>query len=148
MSRLYKEIWRSYDSKTSLQVKLRLKNRPLSFATKLNENLQQALKLVDFPFCLSSVHFNDTKPPEFAPCKGIHGNQDSLGFWIQRHGFLIPGTGFKSWWKSDSGFQLLVRGRTPCAEFQIQIQIQNPGFRISQAKISWIPQSGFPYMWR
>ena len=39
VSRLYKEIWRSYDSKTSLHVKLRLKNRPLSFATQLNENL-------------------------------------------------------------------------------------------------------------
>ena len=29
----------------------------------------------------------------FAPCKGI---QDSLGFWIPRRGFRIPGTGFKS----------------------------------------------------
>ena len=29
----------------------------------------------------------------FAPCKGI---QDSLGFWIPRHGFRIPGTGFQS----------------------------------------------------
>ena len=27
--------------------------------------------------------------PEFAPCKGI---QDSLGFWILRRGFRIPGT--------------------------------------------------------
>ena len=26
-----------------------------------------------------------------APCKGI---QDTLGFWIPRHGFLIPGTGY------------------------------------------------------
>ena len=25
---------------------------------------------------------------------------------------------------------------------------QSPGFRIPQAKISWIPESGFPYMGR
>ena len=29
----------------------------------------------------------------FAPCKGIQG---SLGFWIPRRGFRIPGAGFQS----------------------------------------------------
>ena len=29
----------------------------------------------------------------FSPCKGI---QDSLGFWIPRHGLQIPGPGFQS----------------------------------------------------
>ena len=41
-----------------------------------------------------------------AQCKGI---QDSLGFWIWRWGFRIPGTGFRIFchWKLDSGFQIL-----------------------------------------
>ena len=39
--------------------------------------------------------------------------------------------------KLDSGFQSLVGFRIPCA-----------GFRIPQAKNSWIPESGFPYMGR
>ena len=39
--------------------------------------------------------------------------------------------------KLDSGFQSLVGFRIPSA-----------GFRIPQAKKSWIPESGFPYMGR
>ena len=38
------------------------------------------------------------------------GIQDSLGFWIPRHGFRIPGTGFQipCKWNLDSGFQTLA----------------------------------------
>ena len=49
----------------------------------------------------------------------MKGIQDRLGFWI-------PLFVSRTW---DSGFQ-------------------NPGFRISEAKISRIPDSGFPYMGR
>ena len=38
--------------------------------------------------------------------------------------------------KRDPGFQKLDSG------------FQNPVFRIPQAKISWIPESGLPYMGR
>ena len=90
MSRLHKEIWRSYDSNTSLLPKKN--NRPLSFATQLmrtykpssdeknvtplmelKKNKQALMKLFDTPLCLSSVHFNDIKLPEFAACKRIQG---------------------------------------------------------------------------
>ena len=67
----------------------------------------------------------------FAPCK-YKGIQDSLGFWIPRHGFRIPGTGFRilCQWKLDFGFQSLV------------------GFRIPEATISQISESGYPYKGR
>ena len=55
-----------------------------------------------------------------------------LEFWIPRYGFRIPGTGFRilCQWKLDSGFQSLV------------------AFRIPQAKISQIPESGYTYKGR
>ena len=98
----------------------------------------------------------------FAPCKGI---RDSLVFWIPRHEFQIPGTGFHilCQWNLDSGFQWLVGFRIPWAVFWIQkpripdsrvktwfldsaFHKQNlPGFRITQAKICRIPESGVLY---
>ena len=65
-----------------------------------------------------------------APYKGI---QDSLGFWIPRRGFQIPGTGFQSL-SVERGFWI------PLAHF--------PRFLIPPAKISCIPESGIPYMVR
>jgi len=41
------------------------------------------------------------------------GIQDSIGFWIPRRGFRIPGAGFQilCQWNLDSGFQIpIVRG--------------------------------------
>ena len=70
-------------------------------------------------------------------CKGI---SDSLGFWIPHWGFWIPGTGFQ-YFSVELGFWitkfLLVGFQIPWAVFQIP-----------QAKISWIPESEFPYMGR
>ena len=85
-----------------------------------------------FYFC-DMYHF-------FVPCKGI---QDSLGSWIPRHRFLIPGPRFRilCQWNLDSGFQSLVGFRIPWAVFRIP----KPRFA-STRKISRIPESGFPYM--
>ena len=47
--------------------------KKLTPLVELKKN-EQALKLFDTPFCLSSVHFNDIKLPEFAPCKRIQRN--------------------------------------------------------------------------
>ena len=68
----------------------------------------------------------------FASC--IKEIQDSHGFWIPRRGFLIPDL-FQ--WNSDSGFQLSVGFQIPTAVFRIPL-----------AKIFWIPESGFPYMYK
>ena len=78
-----------------------------------------------------------------APCKGV---QDSLGFWIPSCGFRIP----------DSRFQISL---SLSVEFAVILDSNRqwdsgfhepnyPGFWISQAKISGIPESGFPYMGR
>ena len=65
-----------------------------------------------------------------AQCKGI---QDSLGFWIPRCGFRIPGTGFQSFsWIPIVGGIPDSLSCTP-----------NP-----HAKISQITESGFPYTGR
>ena len=55
--------------------------------------------------------------------------QDSPGVWIPSREIRIPGTGFRVLCQQnlDSGFQSLV------------------GLRISQAKISRMLESGFPY---
>ena len=75
----------------------------------------------------------------FASSKGI---QDSLGFWIPRQGFRIPGTGFQSlsvelefWIPIVSGF------RIPWAVFRI------PKPRIPDYTSKNFPDSGiqFPY---
>ena len=60
-------------------------------------------------------------------CKGI---QDSLGFWIPRHGFPIPISGFFVPGTWDSWFQLLVEFRIPWAVFRIP----KPRIPILQAK--------------
>ena len=56
------------------------------------------------------------------------------------HGFSLERVAqFNLEWiysKLDSGFLVLDSG------------FQSPGFRIPQAKNSWIPESGFPYMGR
>ena len=59
--------------------------------------------------------------------------QDSLGFWIPHGGFRIPGTGqfqILCQWNLDSGF------------LELHSELQSSGFRILQAKISRIPESG------
>ena len=45
--------------------------------------------------------------------------------------------------KVDSGFQFLDSGF-----HELDSGFQSPGFRIPQAKIAWIPDSGLPYMGR
>lgn len=45
---------------------------------ELKKTKQALMKLFDTPFCLSSVHFNDIKVPEFAACKRIQGNPRHL----------------------------------------------------------------------
>ena len=89
-----------------------------------------------------------------APREGI---QNSLGFWIPRHGFRILGPGFRilCQWNLDSGFQALVGFRI---FFELYSGFQSPesrvlrqkfsGFRIPQAKMSRIPEYGFSYMER
>ena len=72
-------------------------------------------------------------PPPNPPCKGI---QDSLGFWIPRRGFRIQSIGFRILCQWDFGFLEMYSG------------FQSPGFCIPQAKISWIRESGIPYMGR
>ena len=66
-----------------------------------------------------------------APCKRI---QDSLGFWIPRCVFRIPGTGFQS---LDSRFQQLVGFRIAKALFRIP----KPRIPDSTSKISRVPDS-------
>ena len=89
----------------------------------------------------------------FAPCKGI---QDSPEFWISCRGFQIPDAVlcFRFQWNLDSGFQPLVGpGLVELySRFQrlgFRIPIENiSGFRIPQAKIFRISESGFPCMER
>ena len=73
--------------------------------------------------------FNDSLyPVRSIICKGI---QDSLVFWIPRHGFgiLCP-------WNLDSWFQLLV-------EFQIPLAV----FRIPKPRIPILQAKNFPHTW-
>ena len=76
-----------------------------------------------------------------------------------KRGILIPGAVFRilCQWKLDSGLRSLVGFRIPFklhSEFpKLHSGFQNPGFRIPQDKISFIPvsrsqnllESGFPY---
>ena len=71
-----------------------------------------------------------------AICKGL---KESLAFWIPHRGFRIASLSV-----NQSGFlELYSRFQSP--GFQIA-QANFPGFWIPQAKISWIPESVFPYM--
>ena len=73
---------------------------------------------------------------------------------IPRRGFRVSGTVFQSFlWNLDSGFQSLVGFRIPWAVFQIPkpripdfTNEKFTTFRISQAKISFVPETGYPYM--
>ena len=60
-------------------------------------------------------------------CEGI---QDSLGFWIPRHGFPVLDSGILCPWNLDSWVQLLVEFRIPWAVFRIP----KPRIPILQAK--------------
>ena len=78
--------------------------------------------------------------------------RDPRQAWIldsARRGFRIPGTGT---WNLDSGFSSIVGWRISWAVFRIPKpripQANFPRFWITQAKISWIPESKFPYMRR
>ena len=79
----------------------------------------------------------------FAPRKGI---QDSLGFWIPRRGFRIPGTGFQSL-SAELGIWIPIVSGIPDS-LSCMPEFQSPGLRISKAKTSRIPESGFPYLGR
>ena len=80
----------------------------------------------------------------FASC--IKGIQDSHGFWIPRRGFRIPVTGFQIF---SSGTRIPDSNSQWDSRFlQLYSGFQTPGFGIPQAKISWIPESGFPYMYK
>ena len=80
----------------------------------------------------------------FASC--IKGIQDSHGFWIPRRGFRIPVTGFQIF---SSGTRFPDSNCQWDSRFlQLYSGFQTPGFRIPLAKISWIPGSGFPYMYK
>ena len=63
----------------------------------------------------------------FAPCKGI---QDSVGFWIPRRGFRIPGTGFQSL-SVEVGFWISIVSGIPDALSCISNSKapENSGFR-------------------
>ena len=98
---------------------------------------------------LSWCSFN--KSWGIARCKGI---QDSLGFRIPRNGFRILGSGFRilGQWNLDSGFQSLEGFQIPWDVYSVFqslglriIQQKSAGFRILQAKISLVPESGIPY---
>ena len=80
----------------------------------------------------------------FASC--IKGIQDSHGFWIPRRGFRIPVTGFQIF---SSGTRIPDSNCQWDSRFlQLYSGFQTSGFRIPLAKISWIPESGFPYMYK
>ena len=75
--------------------------------------------LAVFPPNFLNFIYNVHKYMRITPCKRI---QDSLGFWIPRLGFRIPGTGFWNLcqWNLDSGFQWLVGFRIPWTVFWIR----------------------------
>ena len=74
------------------------------------------------------------------------GIQDSHGFWIPPRGFRIPVTGFQIF---SSGTRIPDSNCQWDSRFlRLYYGFQTPGFRIPLAKISWIPESGFPYMYK
>ena len=72
----------------------------------------------------------------------------SLGFWIPRRGFQIPAIAFEIFssgtWIPDS-YSFIPDSKTQDSGFHEQ---KFPRLRILEAKISRIPESGFPYMGR
>ena len=89
----------------------------------------------------------------YSPCKGI---QDGLGFWIPRRGFWI------SRWQisvfvGGTWIQIAIVGGIPNSLICIpDSKAQDmgfhkkifPRFQIQKAKLSWIPESGIPYIRR
>ena len=112
---------------------------PLRFYTRIRD-LSYLIEGQDSGFSNKMLNgFNSG----FAPCKGI---QDSLGFWIPRHGFRIPGTGFQSlsvelgfWIPIASGvadsLSCIPDAKARDSGFHMQIF---SGFRILQAQTSRI----------
>ena len=86
----------------------------------------------------------------------VKGIQDILEFWIPRLRFRIPITGFKIFfsetWIPDSNCSRIPDSYSCIPDSKTQEfgfhQQKCPRFRISQAKISRIPESGFPHMGR
>ena len=77
-------------------------------------------------------------------CAQCYGIQDSLGFWIPRREFQIPGTGFQSF-SVELGFWIPILGfGIPKSRIQYFTSKTFPGFRIPQAKIYRIAESRFP----
>ena len=71
--------------------------------------------------------------PSIATCN-YKGIQDSLTFWILRHGFRTPGIGFRISIVSGIPNSLSLITDSKAREFRIP-QTKFPGFRIAQVKI-------------
>ena len=81
-----------------------------------------------------SLSFKVKSNIKIAPCKGIHHNQ---GSWILGRGFWLPCEVLDSslcQWNLDSEF------------LELYFVFQSPGYRIPWAKISPVPESGFPFI--
>ena len=65
----------------------------------------------------------------FAPCKGI---QDSLGFWIRRSGFRIPGNGFRTF-SFKFGFRISIVSGIPRLPWAV-VRIPKPRIQDSTSK--------------
>ena len=72
----------------------------------------------------------------FTPCKGII--QHSLGFWIPRCGFRIPGTGFQYFSVKNVEFWISIVIGIPDSLICI------PGSKTEDSGF-WIPRTGFQY---
>ena len=86
----------------------------------------------------------------FPPCKGI---QDSLGFWIPRHGLRIPGTRFiPCQWDLVFEFQSIIGFRITWAVFRIpepRIPDSTSKFsRIQDSRNKNLSDSGIRIPWR
>jgi len=57
------------------------------------------------------------------------GVQDSLGFWIPRRGFRIPGTGFP-FLPMEVGFRIVIVSAGDSEFIERYSGFQNPGFQI------------------
>ena len=82
----------------------------------------------------------------FAPRKGI---QDSLGFWIPRRGFRIPGTGFQSL-PAERGFWIPIVSGIPDSLSCIPYS-KAPDYRFHKQKLFtdsgiWIPLPGASFI--
>ena len=96
----------------------------------------------DFDQCNKTKSITDTESIKVQGGMFKKGIQYSLEFWIPRRWFQIPGTGYQSLsvelWTLDWDSWFL----------ELYSVFQSPGFLIPQARISDIPESGFPYTGR